>query len=364
MTSGLTVAPASGTETIFAEVLADIVGVERVSVDSHFFDDLGADSLVMAQFCARVRKRGDLPPVSMKDIYAQPTIRSLATSLADEEATSIESPAPVPTEVAAPAGTPQYILCGALQFLFVLGYWYGAALAITQGYEWISAGSGAIDVYLRSVLFKPRSERSIASSAPGFMGNRHSGAVALGSVRECRKSRKATLNSATEGTGAVRLVRAWTAPRAGSRGGWSLGAARRRPPAVRARADGIARASASSRRRAGSPSRHRYLLVLGHRGLDRLANCPSIEDIDVDQKCLRRQSHIGITDDPGRAAERLMARAAERAGSLGHCKGPPSPNPALFPAASPPERSPVLVHVGARTPRRTSGQRAAQPGRR
>jgi hypothetical protein len=192
MTSGLTVAPASGTETIFAEVLADIVGVERVSVDSHFFDDLGADSLVMAQFCARVRKRGDLPPVSMKDIYAQPTIRSLATSLADEEATSIESPAPVPTEVAAPAGTPQYILCGALQFLFVLGYWYGAALAITQGYEWISAGSGAIDVYLRSVLFKPRSERSIASSAPGFMGSRpprRASAINLVGTRRTRSPR-------------------------------------------------------------------------------------------------------------------------------------------------------------------------------
>jgi hypothetical protein len=48
MTSALTVAPASGTETIFAELLADIVGVDRVSVDSHFFDDLGAGSLLMA----------------------------------------------------------------------------------------------------------------------------------------------------------------------------------------------------------------------------------------------------------------------------------------------------------------------------
>ena len=57
-------------------------GAERVSVDSHFFDDLGADSLVMAQFCARVRKRPDLPSVSMKDIYQHPTISRLATALA------------------------------------------------------------------------------------------------------------------------------------------------------------------------------------------------------------------------------------------------------------------------------------------
>ena len=30
--------------------------VERVSVDSNFFDDLGADSMVMARFCARVEE--------------------------------------------------------------------------------------------------------------------------------------------------------------------------------------------------------------------------------------------------------------------------------------------------------------------
>src|SRR5205807_6601180 len=56
-----------GPVTVFAELLAEVLHVERVSVDSHFFDDLGADSLVMAHFCARVRKRGNLPPVSMKN---------------------------------------------------------------------------------------------------------------------------------------------------------------------------------------------------------------------------------------------------------------------------------------------------------
>src|SRR5215470_11869740 len=70
-------------ERLFAEVLADIVGVEQVPADSHFFDDLGADSMLMARFCARVRKRGDLPSVSMQDIYRNPTIRSLAAALAD-----------------------------------------------------------------------------------------------------------------------------------------------------------------------------------------------------------------------------------------------------------------------------------------
>src|SRR5206468_11894838 len=69
-------------EQAFAEVLANVLRVERLSADSHFFDELGADSLVMAKFCARVRKRGDVPSVSMQDIYRHPTIRSLAAALA------------------------------------------------------------------------------------------------------------------------------------------------------------------------------------------------------------------------------------------------------------------------------------------
>src|SRR2546428_10582504 len=83
----------NGVEGMFAEVLADVLRVDRVSVDSHFFDELGADSLVMAHFCARVRKRGNLPSVSMKDIYAHPTISSLAEALADVAPASATPPA-------------------------------------------------------------------------------------------------------------------------------------------------------------------------------------------------------------------------------------------------------------------------------
>ena len=142
----------SNTGSALADVLADVVRVERVSVDSNFFDDLGADSMVMAQFCARVRKRPDLPSVSIKDVYQHPTIRSLATALGDAAPIPVVSPAPTSVEVATPIGTPQFVLCGVLQFLIFLGYSYLTALVIAQGYEWISAGSGALDIYLRSVL--------------------------------------------------------------------------------------------------------------------------------------------------------------------------------------------------------------------
>jgi non-ribosomal peptide synthetase-like protein len=145
--------PTTGTERVLAEVLADVVSVEQVSIDSHFFDDLGANSLVMAHFCARVRKRADVPPVSMKDIYRHPTIKSLAQELEDTASTAIESPAPASVEVLTSSSTPQYVLCGALQLLTFLGYSVILALVVTVGYEWISAGTGLIDYYVRSVLF-------------------------------------------------------------------------------------------------------------------------------------------------------------------------------------------------------------------
>lgn len=161
--------PATGTERLLAEVLAGVVRVERVPADSHFFNDLGADSLVMARFCARVRKREDMPTVSMKDIYRYPTVRSLAAALAKAAPVSVppssspaeaSPPAPPRTRAGARAATRRYVVCGLLQFLFFLGYSYVAALAVAEGYAWISEGSGLADLYLRSVL----------CAAVGFVG--------------------------------------------------------------------------------------------------------------------------------------------------------------------------------------------------
>src|SRR5712671_632844 len=142
----------NGVESTFAEVLAEVMRVDRVSVDSHFFDELGADSLVMAHFCARVRKRGNLPSVSMKDVYAHPTIRSLAEALADVAHTSAKPPAATVLELPTPTKTREYILCGALQALFYLGYSYLGVLAAMEGYQLIVAGSQGIETYFRLVL--------------------------------------------------------------------------------------------------------------------------------------------------------------------------------------------------------------------
>src|SRR5690242_17864019 len=136
----ITAEPATSAEGIFAEMLADVMKIEQAPVDSHFFDDLGADSLVMAKFCARVRKREGLPVMSMKDICANPTIKSLAEAFGiaeaeaevdfDAIATLIQPRDPILARSAAPAPASrrQYLTCGALQLLFFLIYAWAAAL--------------------------------------------------------------------------------------------------------------------------------------------------------------------------------------------------------------------------------------------
>ncbi|MFJ6636435.1 Pls/PosA family non-ribosomal peptide synthetase [Streptomyces sp. NPDC091376] len=163
------------TEERLAEVLAGVVDTEEVPLDSDFFADLGADSLVMAQFCARVRKRDDLPTVSMKDIYQHSTIESLAAALPDTTPdpppTGAASGAPTGVESDAPSdaasgvesgpqtgrtsgtGAWRHVLCGTAQLLTFLGFSCFGTLALLRGYMWIAAGSGTADVYLRAVAF-------------------------------------------------------------------------------------------------------------------------------------------------------------------------------------------------------------------
>jgi hypothetical protein len=142
------------TQAVLAAVLADVLQVQQVSVDAHVFDDLGADSMVMARFCARVRKQPDLPTVSMKDVYQHPTIHSLAAAFTADMPAVAEQPVPMPTAAPSPASadTAHYLLCGILQALFFLGYCLLPAAVGVAGYGWISEGRGIADLYARSVV--------------------------------------------------------------------------------------------------------------------------------------------------------------------------------------------------------------------
>ena len=147
------VSPTTDTEQILADVLASTLHIERASIDSHFFDDLGANSLLMARFCSQVREQTALPSVSMKDIYLDPTISRLARALENVVLARSKSQALASREAVVPASTWQYILCAILQFLLFFGYTYLIALAITSGYEWISAGTSLLDIFVRSFTY-------------------------------------------------------------------------------------------------------------------------------------------------------------------------------------------------------------------
>jgi non-ribosomal peptide synthetase-like protein len=139
-------------ERTLGNILAGVLGLQTLSVESHFFKVLGADSLLMAKFCARVRRRGDLPPVSMKDIYRDPTIRGLATALADAVTAPAHPFVSTLNEKATPTRAREYVLCGTLQALVFLLYSYFAIVSLMSGYAWVSAASGPLAIYWRLVL--------------------------------------------------------------------------------------------------------------------------------------------------------------------------------------------------------------------
>ncbi|MDT7673535.1 MAG: hypothetical protein QOD82_1437, partial [Pseudonocardiales bacterium] len=135
------VAAKTGTQQLLAAALATVLRVEQISVDSNFFDELGANSLSMAQFSARVRKETSLPKMSMRDIYLNPTIRQLAAALGDEP----PDDQPRVEVVAKPVvrgSSAGYVFCGAVQLLFFLAASYLGALVFKIGLDWSMDAAG------------------------------------------------------------------------------------------------------------------------------------------------------------------------------------------------------------------------------
>ncbi|TGP79148.1 acyl carrier protein, partial [bacterium M00.F.Ca.ET.221.01.1.1] len=102
----------------------------EVSVEDNFFDDLGANSLLMAHFCARVRTRKEWATTSMRDIYLYPTVARLAKHLSAAEELTSATNEPVLTRQ---ASNLVYWTCGAAQLLFYALYSYVALWAINDG---------------------------------------------------------------------------------------------------------------------------------------------------------------------------------------------------------------------------------------
>jgi non-ribosomal peptide synthetase-like protein len=152
-------AGAARTSSGLGAVLAEVLERPDVAPDANFFDDLGADSLLMARFCARTRKRSDLPSVGMPDVYRHPTIASLSAALGGGAGPDRPRPGPAGpsvTEEDEPtgprAGTAAFVLCGAAQLACVLAYSFVAALILVWGFEAVIAATGVAGGYLGALL--------------------------------------------------------------------------------------------------------------------------------------------------------------------------------------------------------------------
>ena len=146
------VAPVTPVEEVLAAALAEVVGLEEVSVESHFFDDLGANSLMLAHFTAGVRRRGGVPPIAMQDVYQHPTVRSLAAALPRGGRDGAAVPMPAPP-AARPVGTLSYVVCGLVQLLVMLGL---VALGVTLldiGLRWIWPAPDLLQTFVRASMF-------------------------------------------------------------------------------------------------------------------------------------------------------------------------------------------------------------------
>jgi non-ribosomal peptide synthetase-like protein len=150
---GRHVAAATSTEHVLADALAKTLRVEQVSVDSDFFAELGANSLLLAQFSARLRKETTLPRISMREIYLNPTIRRLAASLGDVAPQAAAPPIEVAVKPVVRGSNVDYLLCGAAQLLIFLAAAYLSGLIFSTGYDWVSNGTGFLAVFERSVMF-------------------------------------------------------------------------------------------------------------------------------------------------------------------------------------------------------------------
>jgi non-ribosomal peptide synthetase-like protein len=141
----------SDSERALSRALCDLLKLDRVSTEQHFFDDLGANSLVMARFCAKIRQSPGMSNASMRDIYLNPTIARLADhfdhAAIDGCVATEREPFHVPSDFS-------YYGCGALQLMFFAAYGLFGVWVFDVGLEWTyAAANDAIALYSRAAVF-------------------------------------------------------------------------------------------------------------------------------------------------------------------------------------------------------------------
>lgn len=137
-------------ERFIAAALCEVLKRDAVSVEGHFFDDLGANSLLMARLCARLRTRPGWGTASMRDIYLHPTAAGLAAHLQreTEDVAKLVEARPVHR-----ASNLAYWTCGAAQLVFYVLYSFLLLWTFNRGLAWVNeALDDPTRLYIRSSI--------------------------------------------------------------------------------------------------------------------------------------------------------------------------------------------------------------------
>jgi hypothetical protein len=138
--------PSTPLETQVAEAFSSVFGPSPVSVDADFFVDLGGHSLFAATVISRLRKLEGLGHLGIGDLYAHPTVRSLALHIA-ESRPGLRTTAPPKPLDRLRHGNRRVIACGLAQ----LGLLYGLFLALSwPAFAWMHAGD--LPDFVRTLL--------------------------------------------------------------------------------------------------------------------------------------------------------------------------------------------------------------------
>jgi non-ribosomal peptide synthetase-like protein len=144
--------PRTPTERTLVEALAVTLDAEpaEISATAHLFRDLAANSLHLAHLRSQLRAIPQLPALSVRQMYENPTIADLAAVL---DATPL-APEPSTEDYqadAAQVSTLKYLACGLGQLLLFTGYLYLVVLAFTPLLDWVAAAPDVVTTYLRSL---------------------------------------------------------------------------------------------------------------------------------------------------------------------------------------------------------------------
>ncbi len=82
--------PSNELEKKLADMFAKALGLEQVSVTDDFFQDLGGHSLVAAKLVSMLRRDHEFSHLSLADIYANPSVRSLAKKFEAQDSAKTE----------------------------------------------------------------------------------------------------------------------------------------------------------------------------------------------------------------------------------------------------------------------------------